>query len=173
LDSFSQMTQDWAGFFSALAQVSGGLVGLVFVALTFKPKDLGTGGDPMLGALARQTFSDFLLLLMVSLIMLVPRATAANLGLVLLGIGVVGSGRILAVLVGLRRHLRGSSGGWAITQRFMLSAVAHVTLAGAGAALLAAKASPDLSYSLLLSGVLLLLLSGSRSAWLLVLHEAK
>ena len=173
MDSFSQMTQDWAGFFSALAQVSGGLVGLVFVALTFKPKDLGAGGDPMLGALARQTFYDFLLLLFISLLMLVPHMSTMNLAVIMLAVGGIGCGRILATLVRLRRHLRGSGGGWVIGRRFMLGALAHVTLGGAGVEMLLPKASADVSVSLLLNGVLMLLLSGCSSAWLLVLHEAE
>lgn len=154
----------------ALAQVSGGLVGLVFVALTFNAKALGVGGDPMLGALARQTFADFLLLLLVSLVMLTPHTAAANVGLIFLAFSVVDTLRILRNLLRLRRHLRGSAGNWEITRRFLLSALAHLLLAGVGIGLLS-HADPGLSGSLLFSGVMLLLLSGCRSAWLLVMQD--
>jgi hypothetical protein len=103
------MTHDWANFFGALAQVSGGLVGLVFVALTFNSKALGVNGDPMLGALARQTFADFLILLLVSLVMLTPHMEAANVGLMLLLFCCVDTARIVQSLLRLRSQLRGPS----------------------------------------------------------------
>jgi hypothetical protein len=171
LDSFSQMAQEWAGFFSALAQVSGGLVGLVFVALTFNAKALGVGGDPVLGALARQTFTDFLILLMVSLMMLVPHTSGFEIGLMLLAIGAVTTLRILITLPRSRRQL--GSGGWTIAQRFLLSAVARAMVGVAGYELLRGQAESDVAGSALISGIMLLVLSGCRSAWLLVLQEAK
>lgn len=169
MDSFSQMTHDWANFFSALAQVSGALVGLVFVALTFNAKKLGIGGDPMLGALARQTFADFLLLLLISMLMLTPHVPAANVGMMFLVFVAFGIARILYSLLQLRAHLR----RWAILQRFVLSAVGQVMLGWAGATLILGNADPGASGSLLIAGILPLMLSGCRSAWLLVVHEEK
>lgn len=167
MDSFSQMTHDWANFFSALAQVSGALVGLVFVALTFHPKKLGIGGDPLLGALARQTFADFLLLLIISMLMLTPHMLAVNVGAALLVFVAFGLARIAHSLFLLRAHLR----RWMLLQRFILSAVGHAMLGLAGVQLMQGNAKPGLTGSLLLSGVVMLMLSGCRSAWLLVVHE--
>src|SRR5690625_7540997 len=62
----------WEGFFASLAQISGTLGGLVFVALTFKPKSFMKGGDQLLTVLARQVFADFLSLLLISMLMLSP-----------------------------------------------------------------------------------------------------
>lgn len=66
MESFLQVTRDWTNFCEALAQISGALLGLVFVALTFNPRLPGNGKDPVLGALAHQTFADFALLMLVS-----------------------------------------------------------------------------------------------------------
>jgi hypothetical protein len=163
------MSQEWMGFFSALAQVSGGLVGLVFVALTFNPQKLGAGGDPMLGELARVTFSDFLVMLLVSLVMLVPHATSGSVGYSIMSIGGFAAFRIARSLLRLRSHLR--AGGWGMVQRFALSVLGHGFLAAAGVTLLAAQPNLDLTGSLLFSAVGLLLLSATRSAWLLVMPE--
>lgn len=167
----NQMSQDWSGFFSALAQVSGGLVGLVFVALTLNPQKLGAGGDPMLGELARVTFSDFLALLFVSLVLLVPHTTASSVGATILGIGALGVLRIARSLVRLRSHLRPGTGRWHIAQRFVLSVLGYCFLVAVGAALLAAKPDFDVVGSFLFLAVATLLLSASRSAWLLVIPE--
>ncbi|MBU6416141.1 MAG: hypothetical protein KJS83_03090 [Xanthomonadaceae bacterium] len=161
------MAHDWANFFSALAQVSGALVGLVFVALTFNAKTLLRGGDPLMGALARQTFSDFLLLLIVSMLMLVPHFSALDMGEGLLIMVALGIGRILRDLFRLREHLRRLR----IAQRFFLSLLGHAFLGAAGAELLRGAIGSGLTGSLLLSGTSLLLLSGCRSAWVLVVHE--
>ncbi|MDE0856068.1 MAG: hypothetical protein OSA97_16760 [Nevskia sp.] len=173
METFSQMAQDWAGFFSALAQVSGGLVGLVFVALTFNVRALGVGGDPLLGALARQTFGDFVILLLVSLLMLVPHTSGANVGVILLGFGAIDAIRLGRTLIRLRRHLRGPSATWEVLQRFLLSGMAHLMLAVAGIGLIRGSSNSDLIGSLLFSGVILMLLSGCRSAWLLAIQEVR
>ena len=173
LDSFSQMTVDWAGFFSALAQVSGSLVGLVFVALTFNAKALGVGGNPMLAALAQQTFADFLLLLLISLVMLVPHTSAGNVGAVFVGLSIADTVRILRKLLQLRSRLRTPTGSWEITRRFLLSGLAHVLILGVGIELLSGNRDPSVTGSLLFTGTVLLLFSGCRSAWLLLVHQSE
>jgi hypothetical protein len=173
LDNFSQMAQDWAGYFSAMAQVSGGLVGLVFVALTFNPKALGAGGDPVLGTLARQTFSDFLILLLVSMLMLAPHVAGFEIGLILLLAGAVTTLRILITLPRAWFQAGASKEGWTIASRFLLSALGRGMIGAAGYVLLSGNSDPDVSGSALLSGTMLLVISGCRSAWMLVLQEGK
>jgi hypothetical protein len=173
VDAFSQMAQDWSAFFSAVAQVSGGLVGLVFVALTFNTRTLGVDGDPMLKALAQQTFGDFVMLLLVSLVMLVPHPLALSVGLTILLFSTVDMVRIVRNLLRLRRHLRGPGGDWAITRRFVLSGLARLLLGWMGVLLIRDAAGPDAIGSMLFGGVMMLLLSGCRSAWLLVVPERK
>ena len=173
MDSFSQMTQDWAGFFSALAQVSGSLVGLVFVALTFNAKALGVGGNPLLAALAQQTFADFLLLLLISLLMLVPHTNAGNIGALFIVFSAIDTVRIVRNLLRLRSHLRTPAGGWQVTRRYLLSGLAHIQLLWFGIDLIRGSSNASLTYSLLISGIFLLLISGCRSAWLLLGHQGE
>lgn len=171
MEDFAQMTQDWAAFFSALAQVSGSLVGLVFVALTFNAKALGVGGNPMLWALAQQTFADFLLLLLISLLMLVPHISAGNIGALFIVFSGLDILRIVRNLLRLRSHLRAPAGGWQVTRRYLLSGLAHIQLLWFGTDLIRGNSNASLTFSLLFSGIFLLLLSGCRSAWLLLVHR--
>lgn len=165
MDAFTQMTHDWVNFFSALAQVSGALVGLVFVALTFNAKKLGVGGDPMLGALARQTFADFVLLLFVSMLMLAPHVQAPSVGMAMLLFATVGTLRLAWSLSRLRAHFR----RWKLLQRFILSFVGQLAVGAAGVELM--RGDMAVVGSLLFSGSLSLMISGCRSAWMLVVLE--
>jgi hypothetical protein len=170
---FNPVAQEWSAFFSALAQVSGGLVGLVFVALTFNPQKLSAGGDPMLGELARVTFTDFLVVLMVSLVMLVPHSTRFSVGCTFLAIGSFTALRIVHSLLRLRTHLRPGTGAWQVVRRFALSAVGHVLLLSVGAMLLLPNPNLDVTGSCLFTAVTVLVISACRSAWLLVIPEGR
>lgn len=170
---FEQMTHDWANFFGALAQISGALVGLVFVALTFNARLLGTEGDPLLGALARQIFADFLLLLIISMLMLTPHVVAFQVGLFFLLLSGMGLLRIVGNLLRSHRQLLGRASGWLIPQRFLLSAAGQVMLGWAGREMMRTPLDQGLVGSLLFTGVAMLMLSGCRSAWLLVSHREK
>ena len=173
MDSFSLMTHDWSGFFSAMAQISGSLVGLVFVALTLNPRLLGAGRDPILGILARQTFSDFILLLLVSLVMLTPHLPADVVGEIILTIAVANVLRVVVSLWLQRAELFGRASGWLLPKRFIPSFVGYVMLGWVGVELMFGDSAPGKTGTLLLLGILMLLLSGCRSAWLLVTHEDK
>ena len=54
MNDFAATLTSFANFFGAAAQVSGALVGLVFVALTYNSRLLGDGGHAGLRALAQQ-----------------------------------------------------------------------------------------------------------------------
>ena len=172
LGGFPQMLLDWAGFFSALAQVSGSLVGLVFVALTFNAKVLGAGSNPMLAALAQQTFADFLLLLMISLVMLVPHTGAGNVGLILIFLSTIDTLRIIRTLLSLRSDLRKIASSWWIARRFLLSGLGHAQILWLGVELIRVGYESSFTGALLFSGTVVLLISGCRSAWLLLVHQA-
>jgi len=160
--------QSMAGYFSTVAQVSGGLLGLVFVAISFNTKVLGENGNPALRDLARQTFADFLVVLMVSLFALFPAGLNLPVGLLLISIATTGTlrivrGFVLSVRAGERRP--------AVLNRFGLSLLGHAGLFAAGVT--AARDTMDVRQfeTLLTTAPLILLIAGSRSAWILFVHE--
>lgn len=180
MNATAELAASLENYFGAVAQVSGGLVGLMFVALTFNIRALGLRGDPALRTLAQQTLSDFLLVLVLSLAMLIPGLPASNLGLVLGVVGAVGIARAVRSLFVVRRAGAAGAGRGVLARRFGLSIVGNAFLLGAGLLVLvpafggAPAQAADLSAagSLLVSAPIMLLLSGCRTAWLLVLHGA-
>ena len=171
LDDFTQQALACIPYFSTTAQVSGGLVGLVFVALTFNTKMLGVKGSPLLRDLARQTFADFLMVLIMSLIMLIPNIPPTSNWCLSLALSLVGAVRIARSLFNVRRDARWLRQSLAL-QRFGLSLLGHFGVFCAGLAIFTDSNNPSTTWSLLLMSPLLLLISGSRSAWLLVTHDS-
>lgn len=165
---FASQVAAWSPFFSTVAQVTGGLIGLVFVALTFNGQ-LAAGGDEALHDLARQTFSDFLSVLILSLVMLIPHAQAETVTLFALLFGGMGCVRIGRALWRLRR--RGPGSGRALAQRFLLSMIGNLSLVITGLMLHDGAGTLVTFWSTLFASLLGLMLSASRSAWKLVVPD--
>jgi hypothetical protein len=163
----NEILQATTSYFSAVAQVSGGLLGLVFVAISFNTKALGDQGNPALRDLARQIFADFLVVLMVSLFMLFPAGLELPVGIVLMLLAVTG---ILRIVRGLVMALRTKQGQALVIQRFGLSFLGNAGLFAAG--VLAFRNTDMQTFEgLVLAAPLMLLVSGSRSAWILFVHK--
>lgn len=167
---FASQVAAWSPFFSTVAQVTGGLIGLVFVALTFNGQ-LASGGDETLHDLARQTFSDFLSVLILSLVMLIPHPQAETITLFALLFGGIGCARIGRALWRLRRRRSGPWSGRLLAQRFLLSMIGNLSLVITGLMLHAAEGSLVTFWSTLFASLLGLMLSASRSAWKLVVPD--
>ncbi len=173
MQNFASLIGQWGEFFSTTAQISGGLVGLVFVALTFKPQALGIAGEPgdrTLRRLARQTFLDFLNVMLVSLLMLVPYSEL-QIGASIALVGGIGFGRglqrVVAVLAGPEARPRAE-----VVRLFLLSTVGNLLLVIAGLAAAIGRIDDTAFWSLVFTSMILLLVSGTRSAWMLLMHEA-
>ncbi|MDB5973030.1 MAG: hypothetical protein JWQ90_5480 [Hydrocarboniphaga sp.] len=174
MDDFHHQLMQWNSFFSSTAQVSGGLVGLVFVALTFKPEALGVAGkagDSGLRKLARQTFSDFINVLLVSLLMLVPYSSN-QIGIALGIVGGLGLWRAIQRIVSVARGPVPGAARGQVMQRFGLSLLGNLFLFAAGTGTVMRLISDLMFWSFLFSSIILLLISGTRTAWLLLMHEA-
>lgn len=173
MTDYQTVLASFVNFFSTVAQVSGSLVGLIFVALTFNDKVLGSDGHPGLRALAKQIFADFLLVLLLALMMLVPHAPPQQHGFIETFLSVMGISNILRSIVAVLRNTTRRRERGMLLQRFGLSLLGNGFLLVAG--VLAIRGQWDDStfsayWSLLVSSVVMLLLSGSRAAWLLVTH---
>lgn len=167
---FASQVAAWSPFFSTVAQVTGGLIGLVFVALTFNGQ-LAAGGDETLHDLARQTFSDFLSVLILSLVMLIPHPQAETVTLFALLFGGLGCVRIGRALWRLRRRRSGLWSGRTLAQRFLLSMIGNLSLVLTGLMLQDGGGTRVTFWSTLFASLLGLMLSASRSAWKLVVPD--
>lgn len=170
IQDFGRQLLDLEPFFSSVAQVGGALLGLVFVALTFNPRTLGLRHDPAMRNLAQQVFSDFLTVMVVSLILLLPQDTARTIGVVVAVIALAGLTRIARngfTVLHEKHALR-----LQLLQRFWLSLLGYAGLL-AGAVLLFRGAQSSSGWAFLEASPILLLIAGARSAWLLVMQNAE
>lgn len=167
---FGQQVGDFAAYFGAVAQISGSLLGLVFVALTFNPKAFALRHDIAMRSLAQQVFADFLMVMVISLLLLVPHTVARQIGGILILLALVGTGRIVRSVIALRR---GSTTSRSLLWQFWLSLLGHIGILVAGLLLFAGGDNAPMAWSALVSSPVLLLTAGSRSAWLLVTQSAE
>jgi hypothetical protein len=91
-------------FFVASAGVAGALIGLLFVAISVNPEQIGEGGDASVRFRPSAALSALLNPLLLSLLLLIPETGA---GTAVVALGLVGVVAVLALLVGVLRALRG------------------------------------------------------------------
>lgn len=163
MDGFEQQLAACSAFFIATAQIGGGLLGLVFVAMTFDRDRRGLGRDGAMHALAQQVYLDFLGVLVCSLLLIVPTLGRINHGVLLLAVGGVLTVRTVRGMLMLRRELRSRP---VLLQRFGLSVMGQLFFLGAGVLLVLSRV-PE-TFVLAMCAALALLVAGSRSAWLLM-----
>lgn len=169
MDNFSQQLADFVPYFGAVAQISGGLLGLVFVALTFNLKTNELRDDIGMRSLAQQVFADFLMVMVISLLLLIPHTLARQIALVLVIIAMVGMLRIVRSVLALR----GAATSRPLLQRFWLSMLGHLGILAAGLLLFMGGEHASAAWSALLMSPLVLLIAGCRSAWILVTQSVE
>ncbi len=168
-DSLSKILGDWSAFYSAVAQVSGSLVGLLFVSLSMRSEMLRGEQHRDLRDLALQTFNDFLSVLMMSLLLLVPHMPEAALALI---IGIFAGRSILRLTLRMLKLREKRGGGRYVLRRFGLSLGGNLMMLAAAAGLWQPDwYSPQQLGIFLVSPMIMLLMSGSNNALHLLLRE--
>jgi hypothetical protein len=105
MDSFIASLQSWQLFFATVAAASATLTGLLFVSLSLNRDRLKGEQAHKTILTARQTFGDFLYVLMISLVFIVPHLVPYSLTIALLALGVTrGAGFIREASVSLRNN---------------------------------------------------------------------
>lgn len=87
MDNFTQDIQAWQVFYATVAAACATLTGLLFLALSINVELLGRDQSGRLLPVAQQAFGEFLLVLMVALVFLIPRLGPLGLGVGLLSLG--------------------------------------------------------------------------------------
>lgn len=82
---FTQQVQDWQMFYATVAAACATLTGLLFVALSINLDLLRRDSEALW--VAQQAFGEFLLVLMVALVFLIPHLGPLGLGVALLSLG--------------------------------------------------------------------------------------
>lgn len=106
MDPFIERLQQWQAFYATVAAVCATLTGLLFVALSMNVDLLRRAENTERMLLARQTFSEFLLVLMVALVFLIPGLGPFGLSAALVALGgawIFSAGRSFRAIVRKRK----------------------------------------------------------------------
>ena len=169
MEEFHVFMQSAVPYFGAVAQVSGAMLGLIFVAFTFNPKALGKRERN----LAQQTFADLLMVLVTALALLLPSTPPKQVALATLAIALAGAVQMTWNLATVLRATPEARNPGRLLRFYGVSFLGHLGLLAASGLFLGEGAASATMRSLLLLSPLALLVAGSRSAWMLVVQNAQ
>ena len=169
MDVFKQSLQNWQFFFASVATASATLTGLLFVSLSLnRIRWSGDRSHPIL-RIARNTFADFLYVLMIALVFLVPHPVPLSLTVALLVLGVASGGGL--ILREVRQYDKVSKK--LLDAKLILRRIGLPSIASIGLIVVAieiALGNYEAIYGLV--GVIAaLLVTACWNAWLLLLQE--
>jgi hypothetical protein len=87
MDAFHQSLQAWQLFYATVAAASATLTGLLFVSLSLNRERLKGARAHITLVTARRTFGDFLYVLMIALVFIIPHQVPYSLAIALLVLG--------------------------------------------------------------------------------------
>jgi hypothetical protein len=167
MEDIQQTLQSWQMFYATVATASATLSGLLFVSLSLHRDHLkGTRGQAIL-ATARRTFSNFLYVLMIALVFLVPHQAPYSLTTALL---VLGLSRTFGLVRDARLYLKpqpGRVGVYAILREVALPSLAAIGLIAVGIDV--ALGSTEVIF-VLVGVIAALLIIACWNAWLLLIE---
>lgn len=169
MKSFTEILHDWQAFYATVAAACATLTGLLFVALSLNVDILRRHENADLMAVARQTFTEFLLVLMVALVFLIPHQVPLGLGVALLALGLASTFSALRQLM-LHARVRGqkrSKSHYPRVYGLSLAGCLGIVVLGAG---ILAGLSVTTACNLLVFMLASLLTSASINAWYLLVH---
>ncbi len=169
MDQFKQSLQNWQFFFASVATASATLTGLLFVSLSMNRQRLRGANAALTLSIARSTFGDFLYVLMIALVFLVPHPVPLSLIFALLALGIASSAGI--VLREIRMYRKAAA--HPLDARLILRRVALPSVASIGLLVVAIEIALghfDAIFGLV--GVIAaLLVTACWNAWLQLLGE--
>ena len=91
MDAFVEAVESWHDFYMLTGSAAATLIGLIFVAVSLHIDVIATAKKSSdISTLARQTFSNFILILSFAFIFMVPSDTPFGIGIPLLSLGILG-----------------------------------------------------------------------------------
>ena len=174
MQDFSQELVAWQPFFITLASVCATLAGLLFVAVSLHPDRAHEQRKVHLRNLAHNTFGDFLQVLFIGIFYSVPLANASFYAMANLCIVAAGMKELVPRMVHAWRGTKDEPHRAYFLSRVGLSLVGRGFLVLAALMFLFAPGDHKQLWNdmmLVFSGCLVLLISGLRNAWFLLLQE--
>jgi hypothetical protein len=159
---FANAVASWNGFYSAIAGAAATLVGLLFVSLALNPAMMSDTGPNGLRIWSAQTFHNFLIVLAIALVALIPDISPTGFAIPLAIFGIQG---IYRVVTDFRTAYQDPNPIWhgrIILARFGTPAIAYGILIWS--AFLSYRADDD-ALGWLVVVIFLLVISASSSCW--------
>jgi hypothetical protein len=160
-DRFAALAE-WHDFLAAVAGVAATLVGLLFVALALNPAVMADDGPAGLRTWAGQTFHNFLTVLAVALVVLIPDAGPLGLGLPVLILGVWGVARIITDARRVRSDPAPEWHGLPVLTRFASPLAGYAIAVWVGTQILRGDAD---AVGWLVATVFFLMMSAASNCW--------
>jgi hypothetical protein len=165
LEEFTQTLREWELFFSTVTLASATLAGLLFVSLSIRQERMKGQGNNRVLRLARGSFGDFLYVLMLGLVFLVPHQAPIGLAVALF---VLGASRGVGLVRQGVRSLRSTSGGAAPIREIALPALAALGFMIVGVEVLLGNMNAVYGLVIVIAA---LLTTASWNAWLILVAE--
>lgn len=168
---FSALATSWHDFYLTAGAAAATLIGLLFVGISINLDEFTTDEGTGIRLLAEQAFANFVFVLVIALLMLIPDQERQSLTLQLGIVGVAGALRIVRRALIFRRGQADPFGGWRyVTRRLGLSAIASVGLIVVAALL---ESNPISALHWLVAIILIYLTSAADSAWDLLIEVGR
>ena len=158
--TITEITKQWQTFYGVLGGITATLMGLLFVSLALHSSQIHEEENSHFLRLARLTFSNYLMLFLLALQMLVPIQSKVQMLVPILAVSLIG----LFWTVHLRNvKLDKTDPNTSFLKRsYRMSLVAYLMLLGI---VFLMYMQPELALYLLLSPVLMLVISSVRNSW--------
>jgi hypothetical protein len=160
----------WHEFYTVVAGTAATLLGLLFVSISLNAEVILGSGNKHAKRLAEQAFSNYLLVLVISLVVLIPDIPDKDFGLSLLCLSLSGGPW---VVVRAFQSARAHPGGFprlTLLRRFFAPLIAFALLAYAGYEMVSGHGEVRGSIA---AGIMVLLISATVVAWDLLIRIAE
>lgn len=174
MSSFDQQLVSWQPFFLTMAAICATFAGLLFLALSLHIRELTETAKVNLKRLAKHTFLDFMQIIFVSFVCLVPHLSNRILGAMLLGITAINLIWLWRALAEALRDRGSLQHRRYFLMRMGISLLAQVFLLIGSVAMFRKMDTATIDYWMLIfAGTVALLVSATRNSWYLLTHELR
>ena len=168
---FAALAASWHDFYLTLGAASATLIGLLFVGVSINLEEFTTEEETGVRVFAEQAFGNFILVLVIALMVLIPDQDQASLTVQLAIVGVLGTFRVARRAAFFLRGTAGAFGGWGyLIRRLGLPAIASLAVL---AVALLIQSNPVTAFYWLVGAVLVYLFSAAQSAWDLLIEVGR
>jgi hypothetical protein len=162
-DTLSQALRDWQNFYLLIGGGAASLAGLMFVAISLGSGLIKKDGNNGLRVFVSPTLIHFIYVLVTALVVVIPSVTRTRLGILLLLVGLISTGRSISMVPFMREGHRQQiidMHDW--TWYLVAPSVSYLLFVGTGVGLLLGIGQV---LDLLAIASVLLLVAGIRNAW--------